>query len=68
MDLNNLFEAYGTKLTINIPTRVKKYSKTCIDNIVTYKIAEIKDISVIISAVSDHYGQPITLMNKDAKN
>ena len=57
----DILNSFNLNWSINSPTRVAGSSKTAIDNVVS-NIAEI-NVSVLDTAISDHYGQLCTYHN-----
>ena len=64
-DLICLISSFGLHVTISEYTRVTMQSSTCIDNILTNISDNEYKVGVIEPCLSDHFGQVITLSNKE---
>lgn len=62
-DFINILLSHNMYYTINIPTRVTESSETAIDNFITNIDRKNVNVECIVTALSDHDGQIITLNN-----
>ncbi|XP_046664520.1 uncharacterized protein LOC124357090 [Homalodisca vitripennis] len=62
-ELKNILLRNGMKYLIDFPTRVTATSKTCIGNIITNISMDQLKVEGVVTALSDHDGQIIELMN-----
>jgi len=60
-DLSNLLSRHGLKYIVDFPTRVGKTSETAIDNCLTNFNEKHLKVEGLITALSDHDGQLITI-------
>lgn len=62
-DLRNIFDMFGLKYTINVPTRISRTTISCLDNIITNFSSDAYNVGVYDTHIADHLAVYIRIMN-----